>query len=153
MKTALPVLAALFAAFPACAEVSRDGTIDIQSAWARIAPNEDGTVSVFFEILNMGANTDALVSASSPVAKKVSLRKGKWSGLDFFNNEQDGIRVKANRRTSFRPGAMEVTLSNLTNPIPVGAEVPVTLVFKEAGTVAITAIISNQLLGNRFRKN
>jgi copper(I)-binding protein len=153
MKLALLAFATLFAALPAFAEVSRDGTIDIQSAWARIAPNEDGTVSVFFEVLNMGEHTDALVSASSPVAKKVSLRKGKWSGLDFFNREEDGIRVKANRRTSFKPGQLEVALSNLTNPIPVGAEVPVTLVFKEAGPVPITATISNQLLGNRFRKN
>jgi copper(I)-binding protein len=152
MKTAVLIFLTALVGSSAFAETTRDGSIAIQKPWARIAPNEDGTVSVFFEVLNMGEKPDALVSASSPAAKKVSLRKGKWRGLDFLNKEQDGISVKANRRTSFRPGALEVTLSDLNTPVAVGAPVPVTLVFKEAGAVAITPTISNQLLGNRFRK-
>jgi copper(I)-binding protein len=153
MKAAFALAALLCCVSTATvAENSRDGAITIKDPWARIAPNEDNTVNVFFEVLNMGETSDALVTAYSPAAKKVALRKGSWRGMDFFNREESGIRIKASRRTSFHPGALEVTLSKLTDRAAVGETIPVTLVFRDAGEIVIQPTISNQLLGNRFRK-
>jgi periplasmic copper chaperone A len=149
-------VAALAAASPIFAagigQLSTDGSIDVESAWARLAPKEPDTASVFFEVLNVGNKPDVLLSAYSPAAKKVTLRRGEWSGWDFFNREADGIKINANKRVSFHPGALEVTLNEFTEPVDVRSVLPVTLVFKEAGPVTIEATVSNQLLGNRIAK-
>lgn len=134
------------------AQTSHDGTITIEDPWARIEPHEDGAVSVFFDVLNTGTQDDELLSAYSSMAKNVVLRKGRWSGLNFFTKETEGIQIKDNRRVEFRPGAREVSLSGFETAPAVGQIIPLTLVFRHAGEVDIAPTVSNQLLGNRFRK-
>jgi copper(I)-binding protein len=136
----------------AWAETSQDGSIQVEQAWARIAPNEPNTASVFFEVISRSDHPDALVAATSSSAQDVLIRSGKWKGWDFFNKESQGIKIKANKRTSFHPGKYEVTLKNFNDKLNVGTTLPVTLVFKEAGTIMIEAKVSNQLLGNRIAK-
>ena len=60
------------------APLSADGTIEIDQPWARIAPNEDGTISVFFEVVSRGEKDDSLISATSRHAKTaaVELKRG-----------------------------------------------------------------------------
>lgn len=101
---------------------------------------------------NGGHQNDELVSASSPAARETTIRRGQWRGYSFLNRETDGVRIKANARTSFHPGAYEVTLKNFAVPVGVGAVLPVTLVFKDAGVVQVQARIAKQLLGNRIKK-
>ena len=151
LLSGLIVIVALTPAF-AAGQYSPDGSIDVESIWARMAPNEPDTASVFFEVLNVGNKPDVLLSASSPVAKKITLRRGRWKGLNFFNRQTDEIKIKADSRTSFHPGDLEVTLSEFTEPVGVRSVIPVTLIFKDAGPVTIEATVSNQLLGNRIAK-
>ena len=117
-----------------------------------MAPKEPGTASVFFEVENDGHGNDELLSATSPAAREIVIRRGKWRGYDFFNTKTDGVRIKAGERTSFHPGAYEVTLKEFTSPVGVGAVLPITLMFKDAGPVQVEARVANQLLGNRIRK-
>ena len=132
--------------------LSQGGNTRVESAWARLAPNQDDTASVFFEVSNGAGKPDVLLSASSPNAKTVSLRRGKFLGYSFFNKESDGIKISACERTSFHPGAFEITLSDFTMPVEVRTTLPVTLVFRDAGVVQIEATVSYQLLGNRINK-
>ena len=147
------LIAALLIAAPALASPQvTSGDLHVHSVWARMAPKEPGTASVFFEIENDGHDNDSLIAATSPAARDIVIRRGRWRGFDFFNKETDGVRIKANARTSFHPGAYEVTLKDFTMPLGIGAVVPVTLMFKDAGPVQIEARVANQLLGNRIRK-
>jgi len=154
LKTLLIILA--LAALPsgraAAAQIFQNGQLQIEGVWARMAPNEVGTVSVFFEVLNLSETADTLMSASSPVADKAILRRGKWRGFEFFRKSTEGIKIKANGRTSFKPGALEITLTDFKVPIGVRSTVPITLVFKQGGTMSIEATVANQLLGNRINK-
>ncbi len=145
-------LAVLPASLASASRLSQDGSVAVDEVWARMTPNEDDSASVFFEVLNTGEKPDTLLSASSPVAETTILRRGKWRGWDFLNKPTTGIKIKANSRKSFHPGAMEVTLSDFKVPVGVRSTVPVTLVFKQAGTVTIEATVANQLLGNRIKK-
>ncbi len=154
MKVLLTVLAVIawMAGAEASAQFSPDRSLEVHNVWARIAPNEADTISVFFEIISHGDRADALRSASSPAAEKVTLRRGKWKVLSFTNEPVPEIAVRAHRRTDFRPGRYEVTLSQITRPVEVGTVLPVTLIFKEAGSLDIQVTVGNQLLGNRTRK-
>ena len=78
---------------------SDDGSLQVESVWARMAPKEADTASVFFEVTSHSSKSDELLSASSPVAETITLRRGTWKGWDFFNKASEGIRIKAN---SFR---------------------------------------------------
>jgi copper(I)-binding protein len=133
-------------------QFSPDRLVEVESVWARMAPNEDNTASVFFNVVNHSTTADELISASSPAAREITLRRGKWRGWNFFNRETEGIRIKAIKRTSFRPGAYEVTLRDFNGPVGVRSVIPVTLMFKNAGPVMIEATVANQLLGNRIKK-
>ena len=136
----------------AAAQVFQNGPLQIEGTWARMAPNQAGSVSVFFEVLNLGDEADMLVSASSPVADKATLQRGKWRGFDFFKKSTDGIKIRANGRASFRPGALKITLKDFKVPVGVRSTVPIMLVFEQGGTMDIEATVSNQLLGNRINK-
>ncbi len=157
MRFTAAVLAILLSFAAAHAEaaphLSGDGKVEVSQVWARMTPKEAGTTSVFFEVWSNAEDADELVSASSPVAKTILLRRGLWKGFNFFNKDSDGIRIKAGTRTSFRPGSFEVTLTDLIMPVGVGSTFPVTLNFKQAGTITVEATVANQLLGNRVQKN
>lgn len=145
-------LIGILAGAEASAQFSQDRSLEIKNAWARIAPTEARTVSLFFEPLSHRDSADTLISASSPAAVKLTLRRGTWKGLSFSNEPTSRIEIGAHRRLTFRPGVFEVTVKNFTRPLEVGMDLPVTLVFKEAGSLTIKIAVGNQLLGNRTKK-
>lgn len=136
----------------AWAQSPNDRNITIEQAWARISPSEPDTLSIFFDIISKADAADTLRFATSPLAGKVLLRRGRWKGLDFHNDRAVGVPVKAGRITPFHPGVMEVTLTELNGPLIVGETVTVRLNFAHAGEITITPTIGNQLLGNRTKK-
>ncbi len=83
------------------APLSADGTIEIDQPWARIAPNEDGTISVFFEVVSRGEKDDSLISATSRHAKTSHLRRGKWHGLDFINKKPTASGLEPGNASRF----------------------------------------------------
>ncbi len=154
MKVLPTVLAliGILAGTHASAQFSPDKSVEIKNAWARIAPTEAGTVSVFFEVFSHRDSADTLISASSPAAEKVTLRRGTWKGLSFSNEPTSRIEIGAHKRLTFRPGTYEVTVTNFTAPLEVGMNLPITLVFRDAGQLNIQIAVGNQLLGNRTKK-
>lgn len=136
----------------AWAQSSNDRNITIEQAWARISPSEPDTLSIFFDVISKAENPDTLRFATSPLAGKVLLRRGRWKGLDFHNDKAVGVPIKAGRITPFHPGVLEVTLKELNQPPVVGETITVRLNFANAGEITITPTISNQLLGNRTKK-
>ena len=88
----------------------------------------------------------------SAIAPRATLQRGKWRGFDFFKKSTDGIKIRANGRASFRPGALKITLKDFKVPVGVRSTVPIMLVFEQGGTMDIEATVSNQLLGNRINK-
>jgi len=131
---------------------SRDGSIEIENAWARISPSEPGTVSIFFDVVSLGEKDDSLIAATSSMASKVTLRSGTRKGLNLSNQPKDGLAIKAGKRVEFRPGVSEITLTEMNTTVSVGTTIPVTLLFKNAGQITIVAQVGNQLLGNRGRR-
>ncbi len=126
--------------------------IEIDQVWARIAPNEADTVSVFFQIYNAADKPDVLIGAASPAAESVVLRRGIWKGLNFLNTVVKDISVRARKTMVLRPGVYEVTLNKLNAPVKVGAVLPLTLTFRDAGPISVDVPVTNQLLGNRGQK-
>ncbi len=79
---------------------------------------------------------DRLVSAKSPVAKRVEIHTHIKDGDVMRMRPVDGpLLVSAGNPVEMRPGGVHIMLMGLNAPLVDGEPIPVTLVFENAGEV------------------
>jgi copper(I)-binding protein len=128
-------------------------SIHLEHAWARRTPpmaqQEQGSFgssgmnpnnsAVYVTIKNQGHESDALLSAATPLATTVELHE---------TIEQDGKRVMLPRSQfdipkggalELKPGSYHIMLLGLKQALTPGDTVPLTLTFQKAGKVSIEA--------------
>jgi len=118
---------------------------------------------------NGGAAADALLSASTPIAKTVQLHKtvvmgsaappassagmggmgsaipsaassaGTGSGGMMGMVPVDRVDIPAGGSVEFKPGSYHLMIMDLTGTLAVGQTVDLTLVFEKAGTITVKA--------------
>lgn len=143
VRPLMAIFASLLLSSPAFAQAR---PVVVEDAWVRVYA---GDVSLYFHILNNGAEPDRLLGVSTPVAAAAQLtrtriRSGKFSYLPLASLEIGGFEAPR-----LRPGGTHVRLSELKRDLRVGDMIPLTLRFERSGTVEVTARVGNQLLGNR----
>lgn len=143
----IALLTLMWGLAPALAQTTSGG-IEVKDVWARIA---SGQTSLFLTIVNHTATDDALLSATSPAADKLSLQKMSVKNLKAKRKDLEAVRVPAMSATRLHPGAEYIAVEGMHEPLRPGIALPVTLVFRRAGQIETTAIVNNQELGNRGR--
>lgn len=92
----------------------------------------------FITITNGGLTDDRLVSISSTAAGRAELHEmGVVNDVIKMRRLDDGIAIPAGATIKLEPGAMHMMFMQVKNAFAAGAEVPVTLTFEKAGTVAV----------------
>jgi copper(I)-binding protein len=124
--------------------------VEVTDAWVRLGTADQPAAAAYFTVLNHG-DADELVEASSPVSETVSLARTRWKGTVAHLDPVRSIPVAEVSRLTLKPGGYAAILVNPTEPLRVGAVVPLSLRFAHAGTITVDARVSNQLLGNRGR--
>jgi copper(I)-binding protein len=121
------------------------GDIMIKDAFARVARPDAPAGAAFMVIHNMGTEDDRLVSASTPVAELVQLHTHMENndGVMKMMHVEEGFEVKAGGTHTLARGGDHVMMMGLSGPINEGEEIPVTLVFENAGTVELRIIVDN----------
>lgn len=128
------------AATPALAHDYTHGDLRIGHPWSRAASaNTNG--AGFMTIRNTGAQSDRLVSASTPIARTVELHTHIRDGEVMRMRPVNDIPVPAGQTVRLRPGGLHVMLIGLTEPLRQGSEVPLTLRFERAGEVQVMLAI------------
>ncbi len=125
------------------------GEIEISGPWARISTK--GEVEAFFDILNHGEEGNSLVSATSPIADKVVLKRLRFGFLNARMEDVPEIKVSAAGRTTLKPGRYYLMLDQIKGPVAPGTVLNLTLHFAHGGPIDVEARVTNQLLGNRGR--
>ena len=116
--------------------VKADGHVMVEGAWARAATSKVG--GAFAMIHNHGKMDDRLLSAASPVAKRVEIHTTEMKdGVMKMIEQKDGIAIPAGQAVELKPGGYHVMLMGLTGPLVEGSVIPVTLKFEKAGEVAV----------------
>jgi len=110
----------------------------VEQAWARIMPGGSKTGAVYLTIHNISLTDDLLLAVDSPAARESAVHQSvveddiaKMKPMPF------GVQLKSGTEVIMKPGAMHIMLTGLTGALQPGDQLPVTMVFREAGKLEL----------------
>jgi copper(I)-binding protein len=118
---------------------------DVTMDW----PANPTVAAVHLQVTNHEAEPDALVGASSPIASSVMVHRTEVDD-DGRATMSEAVQVPIAPRSTvtFEPNGLHVMVSGISEPVEIGDEVQLDLVFREAGTVTVTAeVVEPTVLG------
>ncbi|MFK7940686.1 MAG: copper chaperone PCu(A)C, partial [Roseovarius sp.] len=117
--------------------------IEVHDAYARSSNPKAG--AAFMMIHNHGETDDRLVGVSSDVAKLVHLHTHveDENGVMKMMHVEDGFDLPAGGMVELKRGGNHVMFMGLADPFEQGETVPVTLIFENAGEVAVDVAIDH----------
>ncbi|MCE2594834.1 copper chaperone PCu(A)C [Motilimonas cestriensis] len=133
--------AALFASIPAQSHDYGANSIKIDHPWSREAPPNAKVIAGFFQLKNKGTEDDFLISASSPVADRVELHTHVMEDDMMKMRQVDSVRIGAMKTVMFKPGGFHLMIFDPKQSFKKGERFPMTLTFKNAGTIEIEVAI------------
>lgn len=149
---ALTVLLLLTAAAPVAAQqqkkrapekkaekpvVYRLGDLTLSRIWSHSSATRNG--AAFLQITNASEDDDALIDASTPVAKRIELHGAGNIGETWRTLRVDEIPTPAKEDTVLTGATMHLKLIGLRGALKAGEEIPVTLTFERAGAITVKA--------------
>lgn len=127
-------------ALTASAAFSHDytrGPLAIGHPWSRpTAPGVPVGVA-YLSITNSGPTEEVLLGARSPAAARVELHQTLVSEGMARMRPLAQIAIAPGATVRIVPGGIHLMLFNLKSPLSLGDEVPLTLIFREAGEVDV----------------
>jgi copper(I)-binding protein len=115
------------------------GIVTIGGAWVR-AGQSGGTTAAYMTITNGTLSDDTLTAVATPVAASASLHETKTDASGMTGMQPvDGIKVPAGGTVTLEPGGYHVMLMGLTGDLAAGQTVRLTLTFKGAGAIEVSA--------------
>jgi periplasmic copper chaperone A len=125
----------LLAAALAAASLSTHAQVKVEGAWAR--PTVPGQQGGGGYLTLTSQKADRLVGGHTPVAARFELHSMAMKGDVMEMRQIEHIELPAGRQVALRPGGLHVMFIGLKQPLPVGAKVPVTLKFEQAGELKV----------------
>lgn len=146
---ALAAATALLQARPAAAHEYRAGAIHIDHPVVTPTPGGRNVTAGYFTLHNSADTPDQLVGASSPLAGRVEIHRTSRSEAGVMRMEllPEGVALPAGEAVVFRRGGLHLMLLEVTRPLAEGDEVPLTLVFENAGAVDVVAMVERPSAG------
>jgi copper(I)-binding protein len=121
------------------AKDTKVGNLVIEAPWSRATPGRSKIGVGYLAIVNIGNKTDMLKAASSPIAERVEVHATSMrNGVMRMRRVENGVEIKAQEVTEFKPGGLHLMLIGLKKPIVKDETFPVQLVFAKAGKVDLT---------------
>lgn len=115
--------------------------LTVQEAWARPAGAGENS-AIYFQIENSTSEPDALLSVDTAVAGAVEIHQSRMDENGVMTMEQQSQVVIPDRsEVEFAPGGLHVMLIGLLEPLEVGDEFQVDLVFENGGTRTVDVIV------------
>jgi periplasmic copper chaperone A len=99
------------------------------------------TGAVYLSIMNMGKDSDELIGISTPVADTAMLHKSEDKDGVMKMEMLDQLDIPAGATIDILPGHMHIMLVGLKSQLKLGDHVPLELVFKKSGKIAIDAAV------------
>ena len=105
--------------------------VQVHGAWVRATVAGQKSTGAFMRITASSATR--LVGVSSPVAGVAEVHEMKMNGNVMTMREAPVIDLPAGKTVDFRSGGYHLMLMDLTQPLPPGSTVALTLNFRDAG--------------------
>lgn len=121
------------------------GDIHVFDAYARPTVSHQPTGGAYVGLENKGETLDHLISASSPVAKRVEIHTMSMDGNVMKMKEVGKIELKPGTEIVMKPGdGYHFMLVGLNQRLKAGETFPMTLEFEMAGKVEVTVQVGNK---------
>jgi hypothetical protein len=127
------------------------GDLQIRHPWSRATPPGAKVAAGYFEIRNNGKQADRLLSASTPVAKKVEMHVTEHAGEVAKMRQLRAFEVPGRERLALEPNGAHLMLVDLVQPLKKGERFPMTLRFERAGEVEVQFEV--QEMGSRHSRH
>ncbi len=131
---------------PAAAQ-SQASSIKVENAWARSTPPAAKTAAAYMTVINTGNTDDTLMSASTPVAGMSDVHRSFMDNGIMKMRPAGPLDLKPGASLKLAPGGYHLMMMDLKQPLAAGQTFPVTLVFKNAGSVTATVKVQNSAPG------
>ena len=124
--------------FLACA--GGPGELRIDEAWAW--PTVSGPTAAYVTIVNGTAEEDRLIGARSTCCRSIEIHRTEIDGDRMrMSPATDGIAVAVGDTVTLEPGGHHLMLFEPVEPLRVGEHFELTLIFEDAGELAVEAAI------------
>src|SRR5687767_3465690 len=111
--------------------------LQIGTPWARATPSGATVGAGYLTITNKGKAPDRLIGGSAAPASRFEIHNTVVEGGVAKMRPVTGLEIKPGQTVELKPGGMHVMLLGLKQPLKQGQRIKGTLVFEQAGTVAI----------------
>lgn len=118
--------------------VAKVGDIDVIDAFVMDPIRPDVTAG-YLTLENLGDSVDALLDASTPVARAASLHGTPGGGGGMQHLSQ--LDVPAHGKASLAPGGTHLMLTDVRRKLAPGDTVPITLRFQRSGSVTVPFVV------------
>ncbi len=119
------------------AEPVRQDALLIDGVYARATVPGQEVGAAYLTIDNTGASSDRLVSASSPVARKVALHSSQMEQGMARMHHETSLEIPAHGRIELKPGGLHLMLEDLKRPLREGETLSMKLKFERSGEVEV----------------
>jgi len=113
------------------------GTLTLSSIWTHQSASRNG--AAFLKINNAGEEDDALIDASTPVAKRIELHGPAEGGEVWQTSRVDEIPMPQKAATTLTGTGLHLKLIGLRGALKAGEIIPITLTFERAGAITVQA--------------
>jgi copper(I)-binding protein len=147
------LLAAMLAAWVVAAlpHSHEKGDIQIRHPWSRATPPGAKVAAGYLEIRNNGSQPDRLISASTPVAKRVEMHITEHAGDVAKMRQLRAFEIPARERLALSPGGAHLMLVDIVQPLRKGERFALTLRFERAGEIEVQFEV--QEMGSRHPRH
>ena len=112
--------------------------ISISDAWASATPGGVSVSAGYMTISNGGEAADQLTGASTPRAGRVELHTMTMTNGVMEMTQIPSAEIPAGGSAAFALGGNHLMFIDVTQPFAEGEEIPVTLIFANAGEVQVS---------------
>jgi copper(I)-binding protein len=114
--------------------------VSLFDGWAAATGAGMPNGAVYGYLVNLGAETDTLISASTTVAEVVEFHETIIGENDVMQMQPltDGLAITPQNYVQLQPGGYHIMLFNLAHPLEAGSSFDLTLEFENAGEVIVT---------------
>ncbi|MFK5913498.1 MAG: copper chaperone PCu(A)C [Woeseiaceae bacterium] len=111
--------------------------LKFENTWSPEAPPVAKVMAGYMIITNSGTKDVHIVSAKSPLFKKVEIHLTQMKNGMMTMVKQENLTIKAKSYIELKPGGLHMMLMGKLKKISAGSAIPVTLTFDHDETVSI----------------
>lgn len=138
----LTFTAALFFSSLAGAHDYTIGNLRVEQGVARPTVPGQPSGAAYLSIENQGKKGDRLLGVKTPIAQSAQIHSMSMQGNIMKMREVNAIELKPSSKTVMQPGnGYHIMLIGLKQPLKLGAQFPLTLIFEKAGMLDISVAV------------